>query len=506
MCIYRELKKATGMLHSEESESQVIYFGSSMSEQQEVELRRSLVCASERTGLEVEEEDVGEASEDLEQSWAELSLARPRTAERADFAPAADSGSIVPAASETAVYIADKALEISHQSFQSPSEPTSIEQPTGIEANTAVSIATNSQYKERTHVGMVSGTEKSIVSGKTCAIVTCRILRVDIESTWGDTGYVGLSGLQVLLGPAAQVARISAHQLHAQPKDLSDVGSFDDPRVLSNLLKGPNNTADDTKMWLIPFTKGSEHYLQVDLGRPQEVCGLRFWNYNKASEHVMRGCRQIRISADGKTLFQCILRPGPGCDGVRFEQDVLFADLLDIIGKSPMLFAAPLSVDSANSKRTRPMSYLTPAVRQDYETPLLPTGMMWRFSLFDNYNDQYYVGLDAIEFFDINGKLIDAVSAGAQVQAVPYSVSDVQPDASQQDPRVPSQLLTTGAEHRCGWLAPLARCMTPLERAACVHRVLGAAAQGSTTMGVSFPANNVLLVMFPQPITVSAIK
>jgi hypothetical protein len=130
--------------------------------------------------------------------------------------------------------------------------------------------------------------------------------------------------------------------------------------------------------------------------------------------------------------------------------------------------------------------------------------MLWRFTLFDNYNDQYFVGLDAIEFFDPEGRLIDARGLGAHVQAVPFSVQDVQPTVN--DPRQPAQLIA-GQGHAlgCGWLAPLSRCMTPLERAACVHRLQGQAPQSATT-AFSFPVNNVVMVMFPQPVTVSAIK
>ena len=43
------------------------------------------------------------------------------------------------------------------------------------------------------------------------------------------------------------------------------MGCFDDPRVLPNLLDGCNDTTDDRRMWLIPFSAGGEHYVQLKL-------------------------------------------------------------------------------------------------------------------------------------------------------------------------------------------------------------------------------------------------
>lgn len=62
----------------------------------------------------------------------------------------------------------------------------------------------------------------------------------------------------------------------AQPRDLSSVGCFDDPRVLPNLLDGCNDTVDERRMWLIPFSRGGQHFLQVTLaGLGARLVGIR---------------------------------------------------------------------------------------------------------------------------------------------------------------------------------------------------------------------------------------
>lgn len=105
----------------------------------------------------------------------------------------------------------------------------------------------------------------------------CEYIRIDILSTWGDPSYVGLSGIQILVGPNFDLLPLGPDSIDANPRDLSAVGCFDDPRVVDNLLTDINDTSSDEGMWLIPFTKGSAHYIQIDLLKMTEVTGIRFY-------------------------------------------------------------------------------------------------------------------------------------------------------------------------------------------------------------------------------------
>ena len=55
------------------------------------------------------------------------------------------------------------------------------------------------------------------------------------------------------------------------------------------LFDGTSVTMSDEHMWLIPYTDGEDHWLKIDFGRPVEITGLRFWNYNKSPEDTYRG-------------------------------------------------------------------------------------------------------------------------------------------------------------------------------------------------------------------------
>ena len=42
-------------------------------------------------------------------------------------------------------------------------------------------------------------------------------------------------------------------------------------------------------MWLVPFTEGENHVLNINFPKSVEMTGLRIWNYNKSAECTYRG-------------------------------------------------------------------------------------------------------------------------------------------------------------------------------------------------------------------------
>ena len=66
------------------------------------------------------------------------------------------------------------------------------------------------------------------------------------------------------------------------------------------MIDGVNITGSDEHMWLIPYTEGADHTLTVTFNKPQDIVGLRFWNYNKSSEDTYRG-----VSIDIGHLPRC---------------------------------------------------------------------------------------------------------------------------------------------------------------------------------------------------------
>lgn len=148
------------------------------------------------------------------------------------------------------------------------------------------------------------------------------------------------------------------------------------------------------------------------------------------------------------------LRPGPGCDGVAFEQTVLLSDFVTAsTGGGPnssLVNQHDLYIQHCRNLRNqfhRPVAggkSSCPFSRQDYEVQSMPFGMSWKFSFLSNWCDGYYIGLDGIEMFDEKGAWID-VSKLAVVSAVPYSIHDITNDDTGLEDRIPINLFKNRA-------------------------------------------------------------
>jgi hypothetical protein len=302
-------------------------------------------------------------------------------------------------------------------------------------------------------------------------------------------------------------------------------------------------------MWLIPFTRGSTHTVEIDLGSTiNTISALRVWNYNKGessgngawNEDVPRGVRLMSIFVDERLVGKCELRMGPGFDGVYHAQLIILRN----VQRGHSRICPGISFAESLPRQLR---YVTPLLKQDYEVPVLPTGLLWKIVFHDNWNDGYYIGLDQIELFDVDGKKIEVLSnpddsstgstpnAGAFISAVPHSLNDLDDSffassnpadssrrdivrvgdewrnvGSLRDPRTPDQLFVNSPPNARGadaarhpWLCPLSRCMTAEERERCARRLLGSSAEVAS---LRFPVDNTLFIMFQYPVCLSSLR
>lgn len=151
-----------------------------------------------------------------------------------------------------------------------------------------------------------------------------RKIWINILESWGDLFYVGLNGLEVLnqegepipITVAPDHSISSRTSVTAVPRDMNSIaGHGQDHRTLEKLFNDRNNTMDDRNMWLIPFNKGEDHTITIDLGEQRAISGLRFYNYNKSPEDSLRGSRQIIIKIDDQLMTPkkgITLRKAPG--------------------------------------------------------------------------------------------------------------------------------------------------------------------------------------------------
>ena len=262
-----------------------------------------------------------------------------------------------------------------------------------------------------------------------------RKFRILIVETWGDAYYVGLTGLQLigLEGPLV----VQKPWIEANPRDMNVIPGYSgDYRTLDKLINNKNQTIDDHNMWLIPFTRGKYHYIDIDLQEAQHITSIVFWNYNKNQEDTARGVKEIVMYLDGKCLTEngITLRKAPG------SADFDFAQVLNLPYKESFV------------EISRP-TFASSIVLQDYETPCLPTGYILTIKLLSTWGDNHYIGLNGIEVFDNTGK--DVTQTGCRVSAKPGSVREL--GEMSDDVRTPDKLVdgvNNTKDDRHMWLAP----------------------------------------------------
>ncbi|KFQ11717.1 Uncharacterized protein KIAA0556, partial [Haliaeetus albicilla] len=278
---------------------------------------------------------------------------------------------------------------------------------------------------------------------KESGIFTGKCLQLNFTMTWGDSHYLGLTGLEVI-GKNGHALKISTEQISASPQDLNDLPEYTgDSRTLEKLIDGTNITVEDGHMWLIPFSFGEDHLLTIHFDKIESITGLRFWNYNKSPEDTYRGAKVVHVLLDGHSISPpegFLIRKGPGNCHFDFAQEILFLDYLQ-----PQLI---------NKVQRRTGSKRMEQASMDYEAPLMPSGFVFQFQLLTSWGDPYYIGLNGLELFDEHGDQI--LLSENNIAAFPDSVNILE-DVSG-DIRTPDKLIdrvndTTDGRHM--WLAPV---------------------------------------------------
>ncbi|NXW55558.1 K0556 protein, partial [Eurystomus gularis] len=274
-------------------------------------------------------------------------------------------------------------------------------------------------------------------------IFTGKCLQLNFTMTWGDSYYLGLTGLEVI-GKNGHALKISTEQISASPQDLNDLPEYTgDSRTLEKLIDGTNITVEDDHMWLIPFSFGEDHLLTIHFDKIESIAGLRLWNYNKSPEDTYRGAKVVHVLLDGRSISPpegFLIRKGPGNCHFDFAQEIIFLDYLQ-----PQLM---------NKAQRRTGSKRTEQASMDYEAPLMPCGFVFQFQLLTSWGDPYYIGLNGLELFNEHGDPIFLTENN--IAAFPDSVNVLE-DVSG-DIRTPDKLIdrvndTTDGRHM--WLAPV---------------------------------------------------
>jgi len=256
--------------------------------------------------------------------------------------------------------------------------------------------------------------------------------------TWGDAFYVGLTSIELLDAMLAPIV-VELHQIDASPRDLNDLEEVDeDPRTLDKLLDGVCCTTDDRHMWMAPFNKvlptgllyrdvnlpPTGNYIRINFGDCRhEIAGFNIWNYNKNIEDTCRGVKEFSVYCDDKYVATFLCRKAPGHIHFDFKQLILINQppsrdpsvkrrVAQVPPMAPQIPSHPTGQIAKTSLRCEPGNRghsssregTSNRVQQQYETALHPCGFIFKLVLLCTWSDVHYIGLDGVEFYDLEGK------------------------------------------------------------------------------------------------------
>ena len=185
-------------------------------------------------------------------------------------------------------------------------------------------------------------------------------LVVNILSTWGDKHYVGLNGIELF---DSRGQKVKFAKIEADPSDINVLPEYSkDPRVVTNLIDGVNNTRDDTHMWLAPFTASQNHFVFLTLEKSCTLAMMRFWNYSKSRVHSSRGAKLIQVHLDGNPIFRGEIQRA-GELGENFKETygdtvmlTMDANILSMVSENDELFLNDWNESLNCDESDRPMT------------------------------------------------------------------------------------------------------------------------------------------------------
>ncbi|KAK0173913.1 hypothetical protein PV328_007050 [Microctonus aethiopoides] len=277
--------------------------------------------------------------------------------------------------------------------------------------------------------------------------IACKEIKLLLISNWGSLDMIGLNGIEII-NDKSTIIPSSEISLHCNS------GAGDDGII--RLINGNNLTVESKNMWICQCTPDITITITIILNSELFITGMRIWNYNGSLESSYCGVKQLLVELDGKKLFDddfegFVLRRAPGSCHYNFSQDINFINRPNIVKN----YHDQLSHSKVPQENVDSFKLSTDVLNEiNYEPPSMPQGFIYQIIIFSTWGDAYYVGLNGIELFDIDGKQIEL--SKKNVTAYPRSVNII--DGIDNDIRTPDKLIdgiNDSADGQHSWLAPI---------------------------------------------------